>query len=73
MKQQVYEKILQHLPDAQIQVAGDDYHVTLSVKDKCFNNLSRIEQHQKIYAILGSWVGNEIHALSLKIEGTRDE
>jgi len=73
MKQIVYKKIHKRLPNATIDVAGDDYHVTLHVKDKAFNEMSRIEQHQLIYETLGKLVGNEIHALSLKTEGDLHE
>ena len=68
MKRFVDQKIKEAFPDAEVQLSGDDYHVVLHIKDKAFNGLSKVQQHQLIYKTLGNVVGNELHALSLKIE-----
>ena len=69
MKNFVNEKLKEAFPEAEIQISGDDHHVVLHIKDKAFNGLSKVQQHQLIYKTLGNVVGNELHALSLKIEG----
>lgn len=60
--------IIAALPDAQVQMDdlrgdGDHYHAT--VTSAAFNGLSRIQQHQMVYAALQGKMGNELHALSL--------
>lgn len=73
MKEIVLQKLKEKFPQAKIQISGDDHHVVLHIKDQAFNNLTRIEQHQLIYATLGKIVGNELHALSLKTEGIKND
>tara|TARA_B100000700_G_C14679937_1_gene684892 strand:+ start:502 stop:735 length:234 start_codon:yes stop_codon:yes gene_type:complete len=61
--------IKRDLPDAQVNIedlsgAGD--HLKVSVISKCFAGLSKIQQHQLIYASLKEELNNEsIHALAL--------
>ena len=45
---------------------GDGDHYDLSIKYNGFAGLSKIQQHKAIYNALGSCVGNELHALSIK-------
>jgi stress-induced morphogen len=56
------------LPDAQVEItdlAGDENHYAAQVVSASFAGLSRIQQHQRVYAALGSKMGNELHALQL--------
>jgi acid stress-induced BolA-like protein IbaG/YrbA len=49
-----------------IQIEGDDgTHFTGVVVSPAFEGLSRVRQHQAVYATLGKLMGNEIHALQL--------
>ncbi len=57
--------ILQGLPDAEVKVAGKNDHFSATVVSASFKGLSRIEQHKRVYAALGSRMGQEIHALAL--------
>lgn len=64
------EALLQaSFPEAQIEVidlVGDQDHYEARITTSQFSGLSRIQQHQKVYAALGDRVGGQIHALSLK-------
>ncbi len=46
---------------------GDGYHLALTVISDNFKGKSKLERHRMIYAILGSKVGNEIHALTMSL------
>ncbi len=55
-------------PDAQIEISdlrGDGNHYGAKVTCASFNGLSRIKQHQAVYAALGGRMGEELHALQL--------
>ncbi len=55
------------LPDAQITVEGDDgVHFEAVVVSPAFAGLPTIKRHRMVYATLGSKMGHEIHALSLR-------
>jgi stress-induced morphogen len=57
------------IPDADVTVrdlAGDGDHYAARVVAKSFEGLSRIKQHQAVYAALGGRVGGELHALQLE-------
>lgn len=73
MKEHVRVILKERFPDAQMTLSGDDHHVVLEIQDAAFNGLTYVQQHQLIYKTLGSMVGNELHALSLKIRGTEQK
>jgi stress-induced morphogen len=57
------------LPGAHASVedtTGTGDHFRAEVISDRFAGLSRIEQHQLVYAIFGNEVGGPIHALSIK-------
>ncbi|HEX2411881.1 MAG TPA: BolA/IbaG family iron-sulfur metabolism protein [Solirubrobacteraceae bacterium] len=43
---------------------GDHFRAAVSAPE--FADLSRIEQHRRVYAVFGSEIGGAIHALSLE-------
>lgn len=47
--------------------AGSDLHLTLSIKTAKFDTLSKVQQHQLVYKILGEYIGTNkgIHALRI--------
>ena len=47
-------------------LAGDGDHYAARVVSQSFAGLSRIRQHQPVYAALGGRVGGELHALQLE-------
>jgi stress-induced morphogen len=56
------------IPDARVEItdlAGDGNHYAAKVTSAAFNGLSRIKQHQAVYAALGGRMGGVLHALQL--------
>ena len=57
------------LPGAEVTIrdlAGDGDHYAARVVSESFAGMSRIQQHQAVYAALGGRVGGELHALQLE-------
>ena len=57
------------LPDARVTVedlAGDGDHYAATVVSEAFRGLSRVRQHQIVYAALSGRMGGELHALALQ-------
>ena len=57
------------LPDASVTVedlAGDGDHYAATVTSEAFRGLSRVKQHQLVYAALRGRMGGELHALALQ-------
>lgn len=46
--------------------SADGVHFTGLVVSSQFERLTRVRQHQAVYATLGKMMGNEIHALQLQ-------
>jgi stress-induced morphogen len=56
-------------PDAQIAIddlAGDGDHYRARIVSAAFAGLSRVRQHQLVYAALKGKMGGELHALALE-------
>lgn len=56
-------------PDAEIKIddlAGDGDHYRARIVSQAFTGLSRVKQHQLVYAALKGKVGGELHALALE-------
>ncbi|MPT47407.1 MAG: BolA family transcriptional regulator [Sphingobium sp.] len=56
------------IPDAQIEIkdlAGDGNHYAAKVVSESFRGMSRVKQHQTVYAALGGRMGGVLHALQL--------
>jgi acid stress-induced BolA-like protein IbaG/YrbA len=65
----IRQLIEQGLPDARVQVAGDDgVHFEAWVVSESFRGKLPLARHRMVYATLGSLMGNEIHALALKTQ-----
>lgn len=55
------------LPDATVQVVSEDNtHFQAVVVAQDFEGKRRLARHQQVYATLGSLVGTDIHALSIR-------
>jgi stress-induced morphogen len=57
------------LPDATVTIddlAGDGDHYAATVVSEQFRGLSRVRQHQVVYAALRGRMGGELHALALQ-------
>jgi stress-induced morphogen len=56
-------------PDATIEIedlAGDGDHYKAKIVSTAFNGLSRVRQHQLVYAALKGKMGGALHALALE-------
>ncbi|HWM10953.1 MAG TPA: BolA/IbaG family iron-sulfur metabolism protein [Solirubrobacteraceae bacterium] len=63
------ERIEAAIPGARAEVTdltggGDHFRATVAAPE--FAELSRIEQHRRVYAVFGPDIGGPIHALSLE-------
>lgn len=61
--------ILAAFPDAAIEIrdlAGDGDHYAARVVSSAFAGMSRVRQHQAVYAALKGKMGTELHALQLE-------
>ncbi|MGO8737898.1 BolA family protein [Rhodoblastus sp.] len=66
---EIEHMIKKALPDAEIQItdlAGDGDHYSARVVSETFRGLSRVRQHQLVYAALGGQMGGALHALALE-------
>ena len=57
------------VPDAVVTIedlAGDGDHYAATVVAESFRGLSRVRQHQIVYAALRGRMGGELHALALQ-------
>lgn len=57
------------LPDAQVTIedlAGDGDHYAATVVSSSFKGISRVKQHQIVYAALQGRMGGALHALALQ-------
>ena len=57
------------LPDARVTIedlAGDGDHYAATVVSEQFRGLSRVKQHQVVYAALQGRMGGVLHALALQ-------
>ena len=67
--QEIERLIKAAIPDAEVTIrdlAGDGDHYAARVVSGSFAGMSRIRQHQTVYAALGGRVGGELHALQLE-------
>ena len=54
------------LPCEQVEVRGDGHHWEAVIVSAAFEGLSKVRQHQLVYAALKGLVGGELHALALE-------
>lgn len=66
--QDIEDMIRQAIPDAEVEItdlAGDGDHYAARVVSESFRGMSRVKQHQAVYAALGGRMGGVLHALQL--------
>ena len=67
--EQLEEMIKESLPGASVHIEdlrGDGDHYSAHVTYDGFKGLSRVKQHQMVYAALKGKMGGELHALALQ-------
>jgi stress-induced morphogen len=73
--QELESSLREAFPGAQIAIedlAGDGDHYRAKVVARAFVGLSRVRQHQLVYAALKGRVGGELHALALETSPPSD-
>ena len=68
--------IREAIPDAEVTItdlAGDGDHYAARVVSASFAGVSRVRQHQAVYAALGGRMGGELHALQLTTAAPQGE
>ena len=66
---EIESMIVAVFPDAVVEIrdlAGDGDHYAARVISPSFAGMSRVRQHQAVYAALKGKMGNELHALQLE-------
>ena len=64
--EQIKEYIQSGLDCTHVEVQGDGQHFFATIVSDSFQGLRLIQRHQKVYAVLGERMKEEIHALSFK-------
>ena len=54
------------LPCERLEVEGDGRHFFATIVSAAFEGLTRVRRHQRVYAVLGDRMREQIHALSMK-------
>ncbi|MCI3180174.1 BolA family transcriptional regulator [Caulobacter sp. CCUG 60055] len=68
---QLEAELREAFPDAEIVIddlAGDGDHYRARIVSTAFAGLTRVRQHQLVYAALKGKVGGELHALALETQ-----
>ena len=64
IKRRIEAAVPQSTADVEDWTGGGD-HFRATVVSPAFDGLTRIQQHQLVYAVFGAEIGGPIHALSL--------
>jgi stress-induced morphogen len=67
--EEIEAMILAAFPDAAVEIrdlAGDGDHYAAKVVSSSFAGMSRVRQHQAVYAALQGKMGTDLHALQLE-------
>jgi stress-induced morphogen len=65
---EIERMIREAFPDGRVEVkdlAGDGNHYAATVVSSAFKGVSKVKQHQMVYAALKGRMGGELHALAL--------
>lgn len=61
--------IVEGIPDAQVRIEdlrGDGDHYAAYITSASFEGMSRVKQHQMVYAALKGKMGGDLHALAIQ-------
>jgi acid stress-induced BolA-like protein IbaG/YrbA len=65
--EEIAAMIREAMPTARVEVQSDDgTHFATLVVSEAFEGLRPLQRHQLVYRALGTKVGGEIHALSIR-------
>ncbi len=63
--QSIEQSIASHVPCDHVEVRGDGHHWEALIVSAAFEGLSKVRQHQLVYAAMGDRMREEVHALSM--------
>jgi acid stress-induced BolA-like protein IbaG/YrbA len=69
---QIESWLREGLPCEHVEVQGDGRHFEAVIVSAAFRGKSRVQQHQLVYAALGSRMQADIHALSMSTHTPED-
>lgn len=72
--QEIIDLLRAGIPDADVRIEdlrGDGDHYAAHIVSPSFKGLSRVQQHQLVYAALKGKMGRELHALSIHTAATK--
>ena len=64
--EQIKQYIEAGLECTHLEIEGDGQHFFATIVSPAFEGLRSVARHQKVYAVLGERMKQEIHALSFK-------
>ena len=67
--EEIEAMIVAAIPDARVEISdlkGDGDHYSAKVISPSFAGMSRVRQHQAVYAALKGKMGTDLHALQLE-------
>ena len=64
--EEIQTMIQRGFPGAEVRVTGDGRHFDAVVVSQDFAGRTLLEQHRLVYATLGSKMGGDIHALTIR-------
>jgi len=67
--------IREGIPDAEVRIEdlrGDGDHYAAYITSASFEGMSRVKQHQAVYAALKGKMGGDLHALAIQTSVPKD-
>ena len=61
----IEQSIASHVSCDHLEVRGDGHHWEALIVSAAFEGLSKVRQHQLVYAAMGDRMREEVHALSM--------
>ena len=61
----IEQSIASHIACDHLEVRGDGHHWEALIVSAAFEGLSKVRQHQLVYAAMGDRMREEVHALSM--------
>ncbi|MEM9621351.1 MAG: BolA/IbaG family iron-sulfur metabolism protein [Pseudomonadota bacterium] len=69
MQQEISERLLAEFPDAEIAVELDGNRALLSVTSSRFEDMSRVQKQQAVYACVADYIASgDLHAVTIKAQ-----
>lgn len=70
-KEKIKDILEKYFPNSEIiinNLGNSDKNYIINIKSNLFNKKTKVDQHKMVYSILKQFIGNELHAVSIKTE-----